>query len=103
MDKYNPVYGGVTFKEYEAACKTETEYLMGLAGTVQIRDMIKDEVRKDLERDAMMAGLVDMALDGARRRFIEAVKELHKDLKKKAEAEKIEKEIAECKETTETL
>lgn len=103
MDKYNPVYGGVTFKEYEAACKTVTEYLMGLAGTVQIRDMIRDEIREDLKRDALMTGLVDMALDGSRRRFIEALKELHKDLAKEAEAKKIEKEIAEHKETPETL
>ena len=99
MDKYNPIYGGVTFKEYEAACKTVTEYLMGLAGTVQIRDMIRDEIREDLKRDALMTGLVDIALDDSRRCFIEALKDLAKDV----EAKKIEKEIAEHKETPETL
>ena len=86
-DNYNPIYGGVSFKEFEAACRKKVEYLNGLAGTVQIRDMVKDEIRENLRKDMALADIIDIATDGARRRFVEAMKVLSKDMTRKETSE----------------
>jgi hypothetical protein len=94
-DNYNPTYGGVSFKEFEAAGQKIVEYLSGLAGTVQIRDMVKDEIRENLMKDVAIAGVVNLSMDGARGRFVEALKALHEDMTRK--------ETSETQAKTETL
>lgn len=86
-DNYNPIYGGVSFKEFEAAGQKVVEYLSGLAGTVQIRDLVKDEIRENLRKDVAIAGIVDLSMDGARRRFVEALKALREDNTRKETSE----------------
>ena len=89
-NNYNPIYGGVTFEEFEAAGQKVVEYLSGLAVTVQIRDMVRDEIRKSLKKDLMMASLIDLAINGARTRFVSALNTMLK-------------EASETSETSETL
>ena len=97
-NNYNPIYGCVTFKEFEAAGQKVAEYLSGLACTVKIRDMVKDEIRENLKKDLVIAAIVELSMEGARRRFDEALKGLSEDI--------IRKEAPETTETpakTETL
>ena len=103
-NNYNPIYGGVTFKEFEAAGQKVVEYLSGLAGTVKIRDMVKDEIRENLKKDLAIAGIIDLTMDGARRRFVEALKDMSEDIIRKETSETSEKpETPETPAKTETL
>lgn len=79
--KIDAIYGGVTFEQYEAAAQTVSKFLNGWAQTFEIRELIKDEHRANLKRDAALAAVVDMSLSGARNRFREMVAELTKELK----------------------
>lgn len=101
-DNYNPTYGGVSFKEFEAAGQKVVEYLSGLAGTVLIRDLVKDEIRENLRKDVAIAGLVNLSMDGARTCFVAALKALREDLKALHE-DLTRKETSETPAKTETL
>lgn len=84
-NNYNPIYGGVTFEEFEAAVQKVVEYLSGLAGTVQLRDMVRDEIRKNLKKDLVMTSLIDLAMSEARIRFINALKTMSKETSETSE------------------
>ena len=60
--------------------------------------MVRDEIRENLKKDMAIAGMVDLAMDGARRRFVSALKAMTEEI--------IRKETPETPETpakTETL
>lgn len=101
-DNYNPTYGGVSFKEYEAAAQKVAEYLNGLADTVQIRDRVKDEIRENLMKDVVIASLVNLLMSGAHGRFVKALKALREDIKALDE-DMTRKETSETPAKTETL
>ena len=82
--KIDAIYGCVTFEQYEAAAETMSKFLNGLAHTFEIRELIKDEHKTNLKRDAALAAVVDMSLKGARDRFHKMVVEMTKEIKAEA-------------------
>ena len=89
-EKTPTIYGGVTFEQFEAAAQTIVQYLNGLTGTYAIRDLIKDEHKTSLKRDATLAAIVDIQLADSRMRFVNMIKEMTKTLRAANEAEKAE-------------
>ena len=101
-EKTPTIYGGVTFEQFEAAARTIVQYLNGLTGTYAIRDIIKDEHKKNLKKDTLLAALVDLQLADSRRRFVDMVNEFTNELSDKSE--EVEKtEAATEPEQTENL
>ena len=80
-EKTPTIYGGVTFEQFEAAAKTIVQYLNGLTGTYEIRDIIKDEHKTNLKRDTALAAIVDMQLAYSRMSFVNMVKEMTETLR----------------------
>ena len=95
--KINAIYGGVTFGQFEAAAKTITEYLNGLVGTYAIRDVIKDEYKKNLKHDIALAAIIDLSISSAQKRFHDMVVEISEGIKKEQVAKEIDAQIAAAK------
>lgn len=97
----NAVYGTVTFKEFEQAAQTVCKYISGLAYTYQLKDMLAEEHKKNLQPDLLTAALIMLKVNQTDKQLYDVLKAMHLEQAKEKLAKETEAKLAEGKFETE--
>lgn len=93
----NAVYGTVTFKEFEQAAQTVCKYISGLAYAYQLKDMLAEEHKKNLEPDLLTAALIMLRVNQSDKQLYDVLKAIHLEQAKEKLAKETEAKLAEGK------